>query len=243
MTQKVVVVGAGLSGYSAAAKLMENGVNDIVVLEAEGRIGGRVHTVPYGDGFIDMGAQWVHGQGKHVLYELIDKHFSFGDTGFDGTEQEFRVSDGEKVNQQQCDMLSVLADKIAENHDAMEAFNGSFGDFFTVQWKESLKAQKYSAISTQTTNQVLEYIHRDTNALFASPTWFDISARLNAITEETDGNQHLTWKTAGYKTAFDYLSVGIFWDFFEWKFEFGSFFRRKSFRIRRSIWMSTAKFS
>lgn len=209
MTQKVVVVGAGLSGYSAAAKLMENGVNDIVVLEAEGRIGGRVHTVPYHDEFIDMGAQWVHGQGKHVLYELIDNHFAFGDTGFDGTEQEFRVSDGEKINQRQCEMLSTLSEKIA-NDDAMKAYNGSFGDFFTVQWKNSLKNQRYSAISTQTANQMLEYIHRDTNALFASPTWFDISARLNALSEDTDGNQHLTWKTAGYKTAFDYLSVRAF---------------------------------
>lgn len=209
MTQRVVVVGAGLSGYSAAAKLMENGVTDIVVLEAEDRIGGRVHTIPYQDGFIDMGAQWVHGQGKHVLYELINNHFSFGETDFDNVDQEFRVSNGEKINQQHSEMLSTLADKISENDEVMKNFKGSFGDFFTVQWKNSLKSQQYSEITTQTANQVLEFIHRDTNALFASPTWFDISARLNAISEETDGNQHLTWKTAGYKTAFDYLSVRI----------------------------------
>lgn len=49
-------MGAGLSGYSAAAKLIENEIDDILVLEAEDRIGGRVHSIPYNNGFIDMGA-------------------------------------------------------------------------------------------------------------------------------------------------------------------------------------------
>lgn len=212
MTQnsgQVVVVGAGLSGYSAAAKLMENGINDIIVLEAEGRIGGRILTVPYRDGFIDMGAQWVHGQGKHVIYEMVNKHFKFGDTGFDGTDQDFLVSNGQKINQHQCEKLSKLSEIISDS-DSAEAFNGSFGDFFTTQWKQNLKSTTYSGIPVQTSNQMLEYIHRDTNALFASPTWFDISARLNALSEDTDGNQHLTWKTSGFKTVFDYLSVRIF---------------------------------
>lgn len=50
-----MVVGSGLSGYSAAARLIENGIGDIVVLEAENRIGGRIHSVPYRHGLIDMG--------------------------------------------------------------------------------------------------------------------------------------------------------------------------------------------
>lgn len=52
---RVVIVGAGLSGYSAAAKLIENDIDDILVLEAENRIGGRVHSVPFDNGYIDMG--------------------------------------------------------------------------------------------------------------------------------------------------------------------------------------------
>lgn len=52
---KAVIVGAGLSGYSAAAKLLENEVDEILVLEAEDRIGGRVHSIPFNGGRIDMG--------------------------------------------------------------------------------------------------------------------------------------------------------------------------------------------
>ncbi|KAG8317001.1 hypothetical protein J6590_034366 [Homalodisca vitripennis] len=45
---KVVIIGAGVSGFSAAATLLENNVSDIVVLEASSRIGGRIRTVDFG---------------------------------------------------------------------------------------------------------------------------------------------------------------------------------------------------
>jgi monoamine oxidase len=44
----VIIVGAGASGIAAATALMENGVDNIVILEAENRTGGRINTVPFG---------------------------------------------------------------------------------------------------------------------------------------------------------------------------------------------------
>lgn len=55
---RVIVVGAGISGISAASKLIENGFKNLTILEAENRIGGRVCTVPFGDNVLDLGAQW-----------------------------------------------------------------------------------------------------------------------------------------------------------------------------------------
>lgn len=43
--KKVIVIGAGASGIAAATRLYERGIRNILVLEAENRIGGRVHTV------------------------------------------------------------------------------------------------------------------------------------------------------------------------------------------------------
>jgi protoporphyrinogen oxidase len=48
---QVVVVGAGAAGVAAAARLRERGVTDVVVLEAEERMGGRIHTIPFGKHF------------------------------------------------------------------------------------------------------------------------------------------------------------------------------------------------
>lgn len=43
--KRVVIVGAGAAGIAAATRLYETGIKDIVILEAESRIGGRVHTI------------------------------------------------------------------------------------------------------------------------------------------------------------------------------------------------------
>lgn len=45
---QVIIIGAGISGLAAALELIENGVNNIVLLEAQNRIGGRIHSVPMG---------------------------------------------------------------------------------------------------------------------------------------------------------------------------------------------------
>lgn len=45
---KTIIVGAGAAGIAAASKLLQNGMNDFVILEANNRIGGRVHTVDFG---------------------------------------------------------------------------------------------------------------------------------------------------------------------------------------------------
>lgn len=45
---KIAIVGAGASGIAAASKLLREGINDFVVLEANDRIGGRINTVEFG---------------------------------------------------------------------------------------------------------------------------------------------------------------------------------------------------
>ena len=64
---RVVVVGAGISGLTAARALQLSGV-DVVVLEGRERIGGRTHTVDVGGAAVDLGASWIHdGAGSPML--------------------------------------------------------------------------------------------------------------------------------------------------------------------------------
>jgi monoamine oxidase len=48
MTNCIAIIGAGIAGLAAAQKLYANGFNDVIVLEATNRIGGRIHTIPFG---------------------------------------------------------------------------------------------------------------------------------------------------------------------------------------------------
>jgi monoamine oxidase len=72
--ERVVVVGAGIAGLSAARSLRDAGV-DVVVVEARDRIGGRIHTVRPGGWPVpaDLGASWVHDVDASDLAELLSE--------------------------------------------------------------------------------------------------------------------------------------------------------------------------
>jgi spermine oxidase len=50
--------------------LTEAGVKNVVVLEANDRIGGRINSIPINDNWIEFGAQWIHGQGENPLWKF-----------------------------------------------------------------------------------------------------------------------------------------------------------------------------
>ncbi|KAM0888070.1 hypothetical protein ACQ4PT_028573 [Festuca glaucescens] len=60
---RIVIVGAGLAGLSAALHLCGAGQDkfDVVVAEAGSRAGGRVLTSEFAGHRVEMGATWVHG--------------------------------------------------------------------------------------------------------------------------------------------------------------------------------------
>ncbi|XP_068696345.1 peroxisomal N(1)-acetyl-spermine/spermidine oxidase-like [Montipora foliosa] len=67
---KIVVIGAGIAGLSAAAKLYQSGQVEVCVLEASDRVGGRMHTARIGDTKVEFGAAWIHGTVKNPIFDL-----------------------------------------------------------------------------------------------------------------------------------------------------------------------------
>ena len=62
----VVVVGAGLAGLAAASELVRHGF-DVTVLEASGRVGGRMTSDEIDGVVVDRGAQFLSSAYEHVL--------------------------------------------------------------------------------------------------------------------------------------------------------------------------------
>jgi phytoene dehydrogenase-like protein len=46
---KIIIIGGGISGLSALNRLLEEGIEDVLLLEAENRLGGRIQTKEYGE--------------------------------------------------------------------------------------------------------------------------------------------------------------------------------------------------
>jgi monoamine oxidase len=68
----VIVIGAGISGLAAAKKLKDKGFN-VIVLEAQEKIGGRLRTDRSLGIAFDEGASWIHGPKGNPITNLASQ--------------------------------------------------------------------------------------------------------------------------------------------------------------------------
>src|SRR5688572_16256447 len=113
MPGSVVIVGAGIAGLAAGATLAREGIR-VTVVEARGRIGGRIETRRrFGGATIELGAEFVHGRHPSLL-QLVR------DAGAHLEERPFRVlslSEGRDVTPSQSweQLFEEIADPDAED--------------------------------------------------------------------------------------------------------------------------------
>ncbi|XP_066252474.1 peroxisomal N(1)-acetyl-spermine/spermidine oxidase [Euwallacea similis] len=71
---KVLIIGAGMAGLSAAYHLTKNNFTDFKLFEARRRLGGRIVQIPIGLERVELGANWIHGVLGNPVYELAMQH-------------------------------------------------------------------------------------------------------------------------------------------------------------------------
>lgn len=119
MVYEVIIIGAGVSGLSAAKKLQEENRN-ILVLEARNRIGGRIST-DRSLGFpIDLGASWAHDLPNNIIakqptafnIQLLpyhDLHHQLnGHTIFNAENKKLNLYELEKIKKFYCGIAKTL---------------------------------------------------------------------------------------------------------------------------------------
>ncbi|XP_076290899.1 peroxisomal N(1)-acetyl-spermine/spermidine oxidase [Lasioglossum baleicum] len=67
---KILIIGAGMAGLSAANHLLKNHETDFLIVEARGRIGGRIVALKIGSEKVELGANWIHGVLGNPMFEL-----------------------------------------------------------------------------------------------------------------------------------------------------------------------------
>lgn len=205
------------------------------MLEGEGRIGGRVHTIPFASNVVDLGAQWCHGEKDNVVYELGNRHdlFSSATTKYD----DFLCikSSGKVVDSSISKKLTEMAISIVECFtEELKAYQGSLGTFIVEKYEKLLETDEYKDIDKNTATQFLEFFHRYENSIEGSDTWYDTSASGYTDYWDCEGDRLLNWKDRGFKTILDILMVSRVNDE-KIVLNHNKFFYRKNFRTPQNL--------
>ena len=190
--------------------MLEAGINNVILLEAEDRIGGRIHTVPFGDNRVDLGAQWCHGKENNIVYEMVDGEaddvLSETDAGFG--KMSFMRSDGTHVDGRHCELLMNLCTYILEDsREELASYQGSIGSFLVQKYREATKKPDCDAIDPELATQILDIFQKRQCAYFASDTMFDLSGYGFTKYKECRGPMLLNWKDKGFQSIIDYVTV------------------------------------
>ena len=74
--RKIIILGAGVAGITAAKTIHDKGITDFVVLEGQDYIGGRIKQASFAGMKVELGANWIQyaDEEDNPLIPLKNKH-------------------------------------------------------------------------------------------------------------------------------------------------------------------------
>lgn len=132
----VIIIGAGVAGLAAARELTAGG-RDVLILEARGRIGGRIftHREPFLPVPVELGAEFVHGKPPE-LWRLLESG-GFTVAGVEG--ESWRHASGsllpsEGFEERTHALLARMKELAGADCSFQEFLDGVDGDAETKAW-------------------------------------------------------------------------------------------------------------
>lgn len=188
----VIVIGAGISGLAAAKRLKEKGFN-VIVLEAQNKVGGRLKTNRSLGVAFDEGASWIHGIDGNPITTLAQQ--AGMNTSF--TDDDSRISydiggvvrNATTYDNAETELYTIL-NSMMNSGNASQSFETVFNGLHPAKANDRL--WKF-LLST--------YVTFDTGDLDK------LSSTLYNEGEEFDGEERIA--TNGYDTIPNYLANGL----------------------------------
>lgn len=145
-----IVVGAGVAGLAAAGALRDSG-QQVAVLEARDRIGGRVWSTLEDGNTTDRGASWIHGIVESDLYETVKRfgmrtlEFTVGSYQPGGRPIAYYAPDGSKLTEAETERFiadiqlfdDLLTKTIAEISPQSSYSDAVENTLAALQWSQS----------------------------------------------------------------------------------------------------------
>ncbi|XP_075213624.1 peroxisomal N(1)-acetyl-spermine/spermidine oxidase-like [Lycorma delicatula] len=144
-TPKVIIVGAGIAGLSAAERLIQSGFDNVTILEATERPGGRIHSCSLGQSVAELGAQWLSGStAANSIVTLASQEGLMHPKcihSYDFKSGNYITSEGRQLNKNLSTQAYLTFRLIEEQAYALYKFKtggGSLKDFFSVRINQEL---------------------------------------------------------------------------------------------------------
>ncbi|KAL9890237.1 spermine oxidase-like [Glossina fuscipes fuscipes] len=204
---RIVVIGAGPSGLAAATRLVEAGFENVLILEAEHRIGGRVYTVPFGDSVVDLGAQWCHGEKDNVVYETL-KRLNRLSLLEHTSEAEYNVkfvrSNKELISDAVADKIMDLTKSIPMETNDFEGHDGSVGGYLTdIFWHKFEKLN--GNVDQVLAKEMFESWKKSQLSVDSAETLFELASSSKVDYWDCEGDNLLHWKDNGFHSILNIL--------------------------------------
>lgn len=197
----IVVVGAGVSGLTAARELRRDG-HDVVVLEARDRIGGRTWTVDLGGAPSDLGGSWIHGPFENPLAEVVrEAGLGWHNDGVWGGASLVHV-DGVGPLDGPDTATAITAQFDFDPAEAAAALGGDGSYDEGVAW--FLDDRRYSGTLRHVVDQRIRFGDAGLNT--AGPPWRVSLAGVAGYVEHSGGNVAID---GGYRMLVDHLAAGL----------------------------------
>ncbi|KAJ8949098.1 hypothetical protein NQ318_017003 [Aromia moschata] len=202
----IIIIGAGPSGIAAATRLLKNNFTNVKVLEAENRIGGRIRSIQFGDAFVDLGAEWCHGEKNNIVYDMVKDYDVLRHTNLSYT---LIYSDGQYVDEDIRRSLLLFVDSIdaSVTNPATEEYCknvSSIGDCFDILFNNTF-TQRYRNDSRKlrTSLESADWLESYMLGYDSSFTLQDLSRKSSY--KRCEGDIRLNWNGHGYKTILELM--------------------------------------
>ncbi|KAG5882181.1 hypothetical protein JTB14_016449 [Gonioctena quinquepunctata] len=198
----IVIIGAGPAGITAATRLLENNFTNFKILEAESRIGGRINSVKFGNGYVDLGARWCHGEEGNIVYNMVKDLNLLRPTP---TMITFYLSSRKKLHDDFTrEILDIIHEISDTDSDAWHNENLTLGESWRGRYNQIIH-NKYANDfeELQIAENAISLLESYALANEGAFSWFDPATVTDF--EHSEGNYQLGWNGKGYKIFLDIL--------------------------------------
>ncbi|XP_011312430.1 peroxisomal N(1)-acetyl-spermine/spermidine oxidase-like [Fopius arisanus] len=207
---KVIIIGAGPAGIAAASRLIQNNIDDVIILEAENRYGGRIYSTKIGEYWADLGAQWVHGNVGNIVYDMAWPLGLLSTSRGPGQPEDppfipkLYGSSGSSLPEDLTQSLFDYLDLITHNYSRLEDLRtGSFGEYVELRLTDWFG--NHSEIGNDLRQSLMENVQLTMMSAEGADDWYKVSVFGPRDSPACPGFDEINWKEKAYSTVFDIL--------------------------------------